>query len=246
MKLCLSSISTKTDRIPLERLKVSRFVLESFYYIDERMIDYYTSRELFIMDSGAFTFRESKKGKTASFLDFTKHYADFVAKHDIRYFFEMDIDSLVGLAQVEKLRDLLEARTGRKCIPVWHIERGKQYFIDMCREYPYVAIGGIAGGTKQQYANYQKYFPWFIETAHQYGAKIHGLGFTPRNLNQYRFDSVDSSSWTSGSRYGQLHQFDGQGIKPIKFSGKRLVKSVEADNHNFLEWCAYQRYLERI
>lgn len=249
MRLCLSSISTKTDRISLERLRISKYVLESFYYISEKMVDYYLSRELFILDSGAFTFRESRKGTAASYQDYvgyTLRFADFIVKYNIEHFFEMDIDSIVGLARVEELRRLLESRADRKCIPVWHIERGKQYFIEMCREYPYVAIGGIAGGTKQQYANYQRYFPWFIATAHQYGAKIHGLGFTPGNLERYCFDSVDSSTWTSGSRYGQLHRFDGHGIKPIRFSGKRLVKSVEADNHNFLEWCAYQRYLERI
>lgn len=249
MKLCLAAICQKINRIPLERLESCKFVLESFYYIKEKFMDYYLSRDFFIMDSGAFTFRESKKGASGSFsdyMDFTLRYADFIKKYNIQYFFEMDIDTIVGLKHVEELRCLLEARTGKRCIPVWHIERGKEYFINMCKKYPYVAIGGIAGGTNQQYANYQKYFPWFIKTAHQYDAKIHGLGFTPSNLHQYRFDSVDSSSWTSGSRYGQLHQFNGHGIRYINPPKKRIARSADADNYNFLEWCAYQRFLERF
>ena len=139
MKLCLAAICTKMDRIPLERLKSCKFVLESFYYIKEKFMDYYLSRDFFIMDSGAFTFRESKKGASGSFsdyMDFTLRYADFIKKYNIQYFFEMDIDTIVGLKRVEELRYLLEARTGKRCIPVWHIERGKEYFINMCGNYP--------------------------------------------------------------------------------------------------------------
>lgn len=248
MKLCLSSISTRFDRFPPPLLESCKFALESFYYIKPDMMNYFMSRQFFIMDSGAFTFRESTKRtmKLQDYIDYTLKYADCVKRYHITHFFEMDVDSLIGLPKVEQLRAMLEERAGRKSIPVWHIERGKQYFVDMCKAYPYVAVGGIAGGTREQYAEYQKYFPWFIKTAHEHGAKIHGLGFTPGNLDQYRFDSVDSSSWTSGGRYGSLHRFDGKRIRVVHPAGRRAKDYDQIDQHNFLEWCAYQRYVERV
>lgn len=89
----------------------------------------------------------------------------------------MDIDSVVGLAEVERLRHKLERMTGKKPIPVWHKNRGKEYFVKMCEEYPYVAIGGIV--TKEIPRKvYETAFPWFINTAHKHKAKIHGLGYT--------------------------------------------------------------------
>lgn len=248
MKLYLSSLERKLETLPDNIAKECRFALGSFYYIKEELMPYYKSRKSFLMDSGAFTFRESAKSQLTydDYERFTLRYADFIVRHDVKLFFEMDIDALIGLNRVEKLRTMLEARTGRPCIPVWHIERGKQYFIDMCRAYPYIAIGGIAGGTREQYAEYQKYFPWFIRTAHEHGAKIHGLGFTPGNLSQYAFDSVDSSSWTSGGRYGTLHTFDGTRIRVKRPAGCRAKDYRQIDQYNFLEWCAYQRYMERM
>lgn len=247
MKLYLSSIAMKTAALPMSCLNQCRYALESFFYIEEKYIDYYLSRRSFIMDSGAFTFRESVKSLTYEELEkFTLRYAAFINKYGVQLFFEMDVDSLFGLGRVEQLRELLERETGCKSIPVWHIERGKQYFIDMCREYPYVAIGGIAGGTRKQYAVYQKYFPWFIKTAHDFGAKIHGLGFTPGNLAQYDFDSVDSSTWASGGRFGVLHQYDGEHMRNIHPSKRRAKDYKQIDEHNFLEWCYFQKDLERI
>ncbi len=248
MKLCLSSVETRFGVLPDSVLDKASCILESFFYIRPEMMDYCMSRPFFIMDSGAFTFRENVKRQVSykDFVEYTIKFADFIKRYDIHFFFEMDVDNLIGLPKVEELRSLLEHRAGRQCIPVWHIERGREYFVDMCKAYPYVAIGGIAGGTREQYANYQKYFPWFIQTAHQYKAKIHGLGFTPSNLHRYAFDSVDSSSWLSGGRYGTLHRFDGRRIRTIRPSGKRAKDYKQIDEHNFLEWCLYQRYLERI
>ena len=41
----------------------------------------------------------------------------------------------------------------------------KEYFVEMCKNYPYVAIGGIV--TKEIPINkYEKLFPWFVNTAH--------------------------------------------------------------------------------
>ena len=95
-------------------------------------------------------------------------------------------------------------------------------------------------------------FPWFIQMAHKYDSKIHGLGYTrTENFTRFRFDSVDSTTWTVGARFGQLCFFkDGKIIKEssiIRGIKTRNIKNVKGANlHNFLEWVKFSQYLERI
>ena len=183
-------------------------ILESFYYLrkNTRLPWLIKTFKNFLLDSGAFTFLSS--GKIVDFDAYTEEYAAFIRKWDVKNFFELDIDSIVGLKEVERLRTKLMDLTGRKPIPVWHKNRGKEYFVEMCKEYPYVAIGGIV--TKEiPIRIYEKMFPWFIATAHKYGSKIHALGYTNiKGLYTYKFDSVDSTSWVYGNRSGYLYIFD--------------------------------------
>lgn len=190
-------------------LKYRPYILESFYYADEitkKLIPYFGD---FLLDSGAFTFMQGKSG-SIDWEEYIDRYADFINETDTKKFFELDIDSIVGYDKVLQYRRTLEAKTGKQCIPVWHKSRGKEEFIRMCKEYPYVALGGIAiaKGAKDEFDS--KYFPWFIKTAHEYGAKIHCLGYTNmEGIKKYHFDSVDSTSWTAGNRFGFIYKFDG-------------------------------------
>ena len=71
MKLCLSSIETKFGVLPDSVLDKANYILESFFYIQPEMMDYCLSRPFFIMDSGAFTFRENAK-RQVSYKDFVE------------------------------------------------------------------------------------------------------------------------------------------------------------------------------
>ena len=156
----------------------------------------------FLLDSGAFTFMSGSHKGGINWDEYVEEYAAFINRWDVKLFFELDIDSVVGLPETERLREKLEALTGKKPIPVWHRNRGKEYFIKMCEDYPYVALGGIV--TKEiDRKKYETAFPWFIKTAHEHKCKIHGLGYTTvANLKKYHFDSVDSTSWLYGNRGG--------------------------------------------
>ena len=145
------------------------------------------------------------------------------------------------------IRDRLERMTGKKPIPVWHKNRGKEYFVKMCEEYPYVAIGGIV--TKEIPRKvYETAFPWFINTAHKHKAKIHGLGYTTvANLQKYRFDSVDSTAWLYGNRGGYICKFNPRTglMEQMSKEGCRL-KSREGAVNNFNEWVKFSRYAEKF
>lgn len=223
-----------------------RNILESFFYARSnsafpRLIDE-IERDNFLLDSGAFTFMCA--AKTVDWDEYVKDYATFINRYKITKFFELDIDSIVGLTEVERLRAKLERLTGKQCIPVWHKGRGKDYFLRMVEEYKYVALGGIV--TKEIPHNiYEQMFPWFIEQAHQHGAKIHGLGYTKvENLKRFKFDSVDSTAWLYGNRGGYLYLFDpakGNFDKVPAPANSRLSSSAAAQ-HNFLEWIKFQQY----
>lgn len=234
----------RRNRVPIDAQKgVS--ILESFYYADdftEKMIPFFKK---FLLDSGAFTlFTDKSKGSGIVWEDYVDRYADFIIRNNVELFFELDIDKLVGKDKVLELRRRLEKKAGRQCIPVWHKFRGKEAFLRMCDEYKYVAIGGIV--SKEIMPEEYKYFPWFIDKAHKAGAKIHGLGFTAlTGLPKYHFDSVDSTAWTTGNRFGAVYKFDGRTmVKISRGEGQRLKDSRAVAINNFNEWVKFQKWAE--
>lgn len=250
MDVYLSGISGIKNQLIKGEIRADEvFALESFYSMQKWEIPFLSSFSKFMLDSGAFTFMYSPKHESVNWEEYADAYADFVKEHDIKLFFELDIDSIVGLGKVEQLRHRIEQRAGRKSIPVWHKNRGKDYFVQMCKEYDYVAIGGLvkSGGNDV----HERYFPWFINTAHKYGAKIHGLGYTnTAKLSRYRFDSVDSTTWTNAGRFGELHRFTGSSIEVIRSielgqKVRRLRSPKEAAVFNFNEWMKFQRYASK-
>ena len=223
---------------------IKPYYLESFYYADaglEKMIPMLGD---FMLDSGAFTFMMNAHTE-CNWEEYIERYSDFIVRNKVDKFFELDIDSVVGYDKVIKYRKRLEKLTGKQPIPVWHSPRGIDEYKRHCDEYPYVALGGIVGKEWKQSA--EKYMPWFIKEAHKRGAKIHALGYTKLNkLGQYHFDSVDSSTWTIGNRYGRVFKFDGRTIRTIsKPDGYRLANARIVAVNNFMEWVKFQRYAEK-
>lgn len=217
-------------------------ILESYYYAKDNI---HFSRllktcENFLLDSGAFTFMQGNHKEKINWDKYTEEYAAFINLHGIDQFVEMDIDSIVGLQEVERLRKKLETMTGKMPIPVWHKSRGKDYFLKMCDNYPYVAFGGIlTDGISRK--DIERVLPWFIHEAHKRGAKIHGLGYTSvTRLSEFHFDSVDSRAWLQGNMSGFLYQFQNGKMKHIQGNGR--LKSTDAARHNFNEWVKFSKY----
>lgn len=237
-----SSHGVRTDCTTAQSRWGGVSLLESFYYADDWTEKTIPLLESFMLDSGAFTFMTSKASKTLNWDQYIEEYADFINRNNVSLFYELDIDSIVGYERVKQMRSKLIQLTGKQPIPVWHISRGKEEFFRMCNEFPYVALGGLAAKEFKQ-RDY-KYIPWFISEAHKRKAKIHGLGFTNlKGLEKYHFDSVDSTSWVSGNRFGAIYKFNGRTmVKHDKPDGTRIVKFREAALNNFNEWVKFQQY----
>lgn len=217
------------------------FILESFFYADadtERLLPFFGD---FLLDSGAFTFMSGNGGKQ-SWGEYVERYADFINRNNIQKYFELDIDVVVGYEEVKRLRRKLENLTNKPCIPVWHLSRGLDEYKRHADEYGYIAIGGIVSGEIKK-EKYQIFAPLLAE-AHKRGAKVHGLGFTNLALlSKYHFDSVDSTAWTTGNRFGFLYQFDGKTMRKIEApKGHRISDSRRAALINYTEWIKYQKW----
>lgn len=218
-------------------------ILRSYYYMDSFIEEQIIPNcRNYMTDSGAFTFFKQDTSRV-DWGQWLKEYADYIIRNGIDLFFELDIDTIVGYQKVKEYRRMLERAVGKPCIPVWHKNRGKEEFIRMCKEYDYVALGGLTEKGKSR----NKYFPWFIDTAHKHGAKIHALGFTSmKELPLYHFDSVDSSSWTYGNRYGRVHHFDGRTLIMLhRPENQRISNHKDLAVYNFNEWVKFQRYARR-
>jgi len=225
-----------------------QLILESFFYCRKNDVVPKLLPLLggFLLDSGAFTFMTGNGGK-CDWDKYTEEYAEWINQYKIDLFFELDIDSLVGLQEVERLRKKLERLTGKRPIPVWHKSRGKDYFLGTAKDYPYVAIGGIVTQEIPR-QTYEAAFPWFIDKAHEAGAKIHGLGYTSIDkLKQYHFDSVDSTAWLYGNRGGYLYVFNPEkgNFDKIDAPNNHRLKSQESALFNFTEWCKFQQYAQK-
>lgn len=201
-------------------------------------------KDNFLLDSGAFSFMSGKECSKETLLGYCDSYIDFIKNNDVEQFFEIDVDTIFGIEFVEQLRDRIEKNTGKVCIPVWHKGRGIEYWKRMVEEYNYIAIGGLVSHVKQS--------EWWmikklVDYAYFKNVKVHGLGFTKTNiLDQFRWYSVDSTSWKMSALRGQNIQT----FKNGQMSQRKLETNGKKTNlsklvlHNGLEWCKYQKFMD--
>lgn len=237
MKICIAGSSSYPQL--KEEWEECKFMLESYYYFKDWQKPY-INKELFLLDSGAFTFMNGKTN--INWKEYVEQYANFIRNNKIKYFFELDIDSIIGYEKVKQLRKQLEKKTNKKCIPVWHKSRGIEEWKKLTREYDYVAIGGIV--TKEIKQSEYKYIPTLLKIAKENNCRVHGLGFTKtRLLDKNRFYSVDSTTWNRG-RFGDLYYFkDGQ-MKIYNKKGQKLKNGLESNRFCLQQWIKYQKYME--
>ena len=181
----------------------------------------------YILDSGLFTlmFGSHKGKKDEAYLD--KWYeclTDYVLHEEYTgTMVEVDCQKVLGVEKAWEYRKKMKDKVSNRVINVFHIEDG-QKGLDRLIEYSdYIALSvpELRFINKKEYlyklANYIKNKKPNID--------IHLLGFTEKtNLEKMSFcTTCDSSSWTSGLRYGELETLSGKGhIRNIK---KQIIEN---------------------
>lgn len=242
MKVFLAGGESRAEIQADERNILKPNILESFYNVSPITEKYIRCYNDYMLDSGAFTMLQGNAGKVdlQSYID---KFIAYINKHKVKKYFELDIDPIAGYPEVKKIRNYLFEQTGVQPIPVWHKSRGLAEFKKMCHDYSYVALGGYV--IKEFSRKEIEQFPKLISYAHRHGAKIHGLGFTSlKYLPLCHFDSVDSTAWVSGNRFGHVYKFNGKTMTKIDKPIGMRVKNKECAINNFIEWVKFSKYAE--
>ena len=242
MKIYFASIEDRIEQV--ERAGGVDYVLTSFAYLRGKDVSRVNEikrlvNKSWLIDSGAFTFMNS--GGEVNWDEYIDDYADFINEYNIELFIELDLYSIIGIENTERLRKRLELKTGKKCIPVFHPELGVGYYKRMVEAYNYIAIGGIVVG---KWKDVNQMIP-LINYAKRKGAKVHGLGFTrTADLNRFGFYSVDSTSWKA-ERFGDLYIFNGRNLQQIRNDTQKKLDWKKASFWNVTQWKKYAEYMER-
>lgn len=250
MKLCLAGTYCRKELLAIKKPK---YILESFWSFNDWQKSLIKEADLFLLDSGAFSFMNNqKKGKKITLeeiYEYLERYIDFINKNDVKYFFELDLDVIIGYEEVIKMRKILEEKTQKKCIPVFHKNRGIKEWYKLCENYDYIAIGTSGKNDSKWTRRHPEVIKKMLKIAKDNNCKVHGLGFTSIKLmKELHFYSVDSTSWSSGWRFGAITIFkDGKLIKIDRPKNTRLntKKGKEIDKINYLNWLKFQEYADK-
>jgi len=219
--------------------------LQSYFYINEKETKLHSKYKDFILDSGVFSYLTSKK-EQAKKLDWDKYiydYGNYVRKNKIRNYVEVDIDTVIGYDNVVLLTKKLEKIVGWQSLPVWHMNRSYEDWLRICKDYSYICFGAFI--TDNLKANKFPMIKKFLKDASKENCKVHGLGFTQTKLlKDYPFYSVDSTTWSAGHRFGELHNFNIDTILRFKYPKRRIKDPYKLSRHNFYEWVKYSEYAD--
>ena len=177
MRIYLASLLAGMRQNDLQKLIEAgkpKYLLNTFYEGEDacKKVLNIVGSDNFLLDSGAFSFMSGAKCNQDSLEKYCDNYIDFIKRHKISQYFEMDVDTIFGLPYVEYLRRRIEKETNVPCIPVWHKGRGIEYWKQMCKKYDYVAIGGLVFHVKQQEWPLIKKM---VDYAYDRGVKVHGF-----------------------------------------------------------------------
>lgn len=199
-----------------------RDFLMSYQYVSNRNItEKYEGMgiSLFI-DSGAFTYMSDPKFKEYTEEQWEKQihaYLKWARKHRDMIFAiaNLDLDYLVGSKKVqewnEKYFEPFMLETGIPVCFVYHETEDILPWDKFCQRYPYV---GVSFATSDVELNKGKEL---LRVAGKYNTLVHGMGMTKTSiLPQLPFYTVDSTSWKSGFRYGQLAIWNGKKVQMFK------------------------------
>lgn len=119
------------------------------------------------------------------------------------------------------------------------------YFRILCQKYPYVAVSATGTIESSKWTKNKRALKQIIRIGHSYGTKLHGLGYTRiDNVNnpEVMFDSVDSTAWLSGARFGTWYYVKHGKLVSKSMSGKGLTRKQFNDN-NLKVWIDKQKDL---
>jgi len=210
-------------------------ILFSFFYIqrkrqkdfDELMEKLAELREeggySFILDSGGFTYKdvsgrtfqtvrsssEATKGHKLDPYEYLEEYTKYLVEygHLFDVVAEFDpVESFGSYSIVDENREKMlsifeEHKVEVNLMPIWaESERPISQWEEWANDPRYKHLGLICDDIRLATR--------FVNLAHQHGKKVHGFAQTNiLDLKRAKFDTVDSTGWISGQKYGEVFIF---------------------------------------
>jgi hypothetical protein len=229
----------------------SKNIMLSFFYIQQRhalphiltLLKQHPDLKVFL-DSGSQTFLQKDHGDPQVYW---KAYYALLREHGHRFEYasEFDIDGYqwvnardkrkpqtVSDEQIEVWRDDLAELGSVPIVPVWHLARGKAALDALIADprFPHIAFGRDGLDFKGEGGA-------LINKVHAWNKTAHGFGQSAiDSLKMVKFDTVSSTTWLVGQRFGDAFIFEGGHLRRLYASSKR----GKAERKKF------RRYFERI
>lgn len=218
------------------------------------------------MDSGAATFVQKDRGNPQpywkAYFDFLRgrgHHFEYASEFDIDGYTWDDKGRTrtVSQEQIDVWRDDLQELETVTIVPIWHEERGLEAWDNYCQDsrYPHLGISKGEGSEFQTGEGSNKkggggrifkgggsdfsrgVLAKMNAKAHTWGKTTHGYGIADlTQLRQIVFDTIASSTWLVGQKFGDICIFDRGQYKRI-YAGSKEGKKERKQ---------YQRYFTRI
>lgn len=246
MKLYLAD-SNKTNLIDASQVGVKLRILISFHYfqrvdLDGMVAKFRVPPEMFVDSGGYSAFSKGAEISIDAYAAFLKRWMPHIGVYA-----NLDVigDAEATLANQKRLEDL-----GLRPIPVFHTLEDWRYLEYYVERYPYVALGGMVPYMRDWDT---VLVPWLVRCFRiaEGKAVFHGFGSTSWNLlKMLPWYSVDSSSWGSGFRYGQVPIFDSKAGNFVKvtfgdrkgvFKHAAIIRAAGLDPLQLIERSRYDR-----
>lgn len=157
-----------------------------------------------MLDSGAFT--AHSLGKSVDLVAYIETAKQLIAKTPkLVEVAALDVigDWRAGLKNCEAMW-----REGVPALPCYHYGEPRHVLEHIAKEYPKIAVGGVAGDNAARKRKWAK-----ACISHVWPKPVHGFGFAShQSMLTVPFHSADSSSWATRScRYGMVQSLGQQG-----------------------------------
>ena len=170
-----------------------RRILSSWIEDKQEVMKEYSDLDI-MLDSGAFS--AFTRGVKINIDD----YIAYIKEHGFKVYASLDV---IGNAEESKRNNEYMRSKGLVPIPAYHYGEDESYLEFYCKNYPYIALGGVA-----QLRTPTRVMKWldncFSVIKNYKTIKIHGFAITsPRLMKRYPFYSVDSTGWLQGGIFGR-------------------------------------------
>lgn len=184
------------------------------------------------LDSGAYAY--NKPNSTKDYEDAFETATEYISlvetcKDQVTLISEFDAKQLSQQTIKQFRKDFYNTLPVDKFMPIWHPSDGREALEQLCSEYQVVGISqdDIHGDMSN--------ISLFSQMISRYKVHLHGVGITSKKLLEaVKWSSVSSTSWLTGTRYGETFVWTGKEFKrypkTYKDRARRTHRTLFIDN----------------